>query len=81
MITHGRQQVSHRRTAFIRTSQIVYGPLRQFWPLHETIDRPGLVQRSSTASYGPVSRPFGAIHPLVRPCGYHPRTTPGPQSP
>ncbi len=81
MITHDRQQVSHRRPAFMRTSQIVYGPLRRFWPLQEAMDCQGLVQRASTASYGPVSRPFGAIHPLVRPDGCHARTMPEPQSP
>lgn len=80
MIAHDRQQV-FRRPASMRTSQMLCGQMRWFWPLHETIDRRGLVQRSSTASYGPVSRLFGAIHPLVRPCGCHPRTTPEPQSP
>lgn len=85
MIAHDRQQVSHRRPASMRTSQIVCGTrprLRRFRSLRETTaQQTGPVQWSITASHGPVSRLFGAIHPPVRPRGYHARPTPEPQSP
>jgi hypothetical protein len=85
MSAHDRQQVSHRRPASMRTSQIAYGPrprLRQFRSLRETTaQQTGPVQRSITASRGPVSRLFGAVHPPVRPRSCHAKPTPEPQSP
>ena len=80
MIAHGRQQVPHWWPASMRTSQMVCGPrlrLRRFWPLRETTaQQTGPVQRSITASHGPVSQLFSAIPSPVRPRGYHARPTP-----